>query len=122
MKGNPIGSRPVVSRRDQRRYERRALELGVEIHEVDDHGTLCLPFRAVTRDLSRNGIGILSPRMVYVGRSVLLVLISARGEALRELTGIVRQVVYKPGVGHILGVEFAQIRYLKPGQRGKHSA
>ncbi len=88
----------------QRVHARRAVKAAVAVIVVDEHGHPGREHSCQTLDLSRGGVGILSPRLLCPGQSCIVV-ISANDPA--AAFGTVRHVRYVPGRGHVMGLQFA---------------
>jgi c-di-GMP-binding flagellar brake protein YcgR len=72
---------------------------------MDTTGTPQAPWRAVTTDISRSGIGLRTRRIVVPGRRVLITLRIPGGQA-KFLHGEVRHASYESAGAYRVGVEF----------------
>jgi hypothetical protein len=75
--------------------------------ELDEHEKVLRVFPVRGRDLSRSGMGLLSPSMIHTNRRLLLKFPTAArggGESTTLLFGVVRYSRYCPGKGYVVGV------------------
>lgn len=85
------------------------MQVPVLLTEWDGAGALSVAWEARTLDISRGGVGLVSRRMVHVGRGLLIEISGRHQEPSRLLYGVVRNVRYEPGIGNVLGVQFEPI-------------
>jgi hypothetical protein len=94
---------------DMRRHGRVGLTRPAIAVELDPDGAPLAPWTVQTFDLSRSGLGLLSRRMVHVGRYLVVEVVGAGKERQTVLFGVVRQCRYEEGRGYMVGLEFKQL-------------
>jgi hypothetical protein len=102
-------SEQTTDNQDLRRHDRVGLTRPAIAVELDRDGSPLAPWTVQTFDLSRSGLGLLSRRMVHVGRYLVVEIIGSGKERQTVLFGVVRQCRYEEGKGYMLGLEFKQV-------------
>lgn len=101
---NESGTPANLDGPESRDHLRVSYTADIKVTEIDVHGRSQGTWMCKTSDLSRSGIGLISRRLVHIGREMLLELETDTGKRL--LCGVVRHCAYCEGVGHAIGIEF----------------
>lgn len=101
-----LANSEALAENEHRDHARVKYQVEAKVTEIDMHGRPQGTWLCKTSDLSRSGIGLISRRLVHIGRHMLLELETATGT--RVLYGVVRHCAYCEGLGHTIGIEFTK--------------